>query len=152
MEVRGVAREVTVIDDFAHHPTAIATTLRGARGRYPGRRIWAVFEPKSISSSRKEFEQGYKDAFLEADRVVIGPVYYKERYETRYGVDKMMSVPAIVDSVRAHGVEVDHIESFDAIASRIGSEARPGDVVIVMSSGAFGGLHEKILGALGDDE
>ncbi len=149
MEVRGVAREVTVIDDFAHHPTAIATTLRGARGRYPGRRIWAVFEPKSISSSRKEFEAGYKDAFRNADRVVIGPIYYKERYETRYGLDKMMSVQSIVDSVRGAGIPADHIESFDGIASAVGAEAKPGDVVIVMSSGAFGGVHERILEALG---
>ncbi|HEU5161716.1 MAG TPA: UDP-N-acetylmuramate--L-alanine ligase [Thermoanaerobaculia bacterium] len=148
MEVRGVAREVTVIDDFAHHPTAIATTLRGARGRYPGRRIWAVFEPKSISSSRKEFESGYMDAFREADRVVIGPIYYKERYETRYGVDKMMSVQSIIDSVRGAGVPADHIESFDGIAERVAQEAEPGDVVIVMSSGAFGGVHDRILKAL----
>lgn len=149
MEVRGVAREVTVIDDFAHHPTAIATTLRGARGRYPGRRIWAVFEPKSISSSRKEFESGYMEAFREADRVVIGPIYYKERYETRYGLEKMMSVDRIVESVRQAGIPADQIESFDEIASTIAREAAPGDVVIVMSSGAFGGVHEKILTALG---
>ncbi|HEY0590661.1 MAG TPA: cyanophycin synthetase, partial [Thermoanaerobaculia bacterium] len=149
MEVRGVARDVTVIDDFAHHPTAIATTLRGARGRYPGRRIWAVFEPKSISASRKEFEEPYKEAFRNADRVVIGPIYYKERYETRYGIDKMMSVPAIVESVRAAGIPADHIESFDEIATAVAAEAKPGDVVIVMSSGAFGGVHERILQALG---
>ncbi|MGH9458035.1 MAG: UDP-N-acetylmuramate:L-alanyl-gamma-D-glutamyl-meso-diaminopimelate ligase [Thermoanaerobaculia bacterium] len=148
MEVRGIEREVTVIDDFAHHPTAIATTLRGARGRWPGHRVWAVFEPKSISSSRKEFEEGYKRAFREADRVVIGPVYYKERYETRYGLDKMMSIPAIVDDLRRAGVAADHIESFDEIAATVAAEAAPGDVVLVMSSGAFGGVHDKILEAL----
>ncbi|MGZ5433996.1 MAG: UDP-N-acetylmuramate--L-alanine ligase, partial [Thermoanaerobaculia bacterium] len=86
MEVRGVERGVTVIDDFAHHPTAIATTLAGARKRYPGQRIWALFEPRSISSSRKEFESGYIDAFHGADRVIIGPVFHRERYETRYGL------------------------------------------------------------------
>ena len=80
MEVRGVERGVTVIDDFAHHPTAIATTLNGARKRYPGRRIWALFEPRSISSSRKEFESGYIEAFHEADRVVIGPIFHRDRY------------------------------------------------------------------------
>src|SRR5947207_1837134 len=84
MEVRGVERGVTVIDDFAHHPTAIATTLNGARRRYPGRRIWALFEPRSISSSRKEFESGYIDAFHEADRVIVGPVFHKQRYMERY--------------------------------------------------------------------
>jgi UDP-N-acetylmuramate: L-alanyl-gamma-D-glutamyl-meso-diaminopimelate ligase len=145
MEVRGSERGVTVIDDFAHHPTAIATTLDGARRRYPGRRIWALFEPRSITSSRKEFEPGYIDAFHEADRVVIGPIFHRERYETRYGLDKMMSVPAILERLNADGVQTEQIDDFDRVADRVASEAMAGDVVVVMSSGAFGGVHEKIL-------
>jgi UDP-N-acetylmuramate: L-alanyl-gamma-D-glutamyl-meso-diaminopimelate ligase len=148
MEVRGVERGVTVIDDFAHHPTAIATTMAGARKRYPGQRIWALFEPRSISSSRKEFEAGYIDAFHEADRVIIGPVFHKQRYETRYGLDKMMSVETIVDRLAGDSIPAEQIDDFDAIAKRIADEAREGDVVLVMSSGAFGGVHEKILDAL----
>ena len=145
MEVRGVERGVTVIDDFAHHPTAIATTLRGARKRYPGHRIWALFEPRSISSSRKEFESGYIDAFHEADRVVIGPIFHKDRYESRYGLDKMMSVPEIVDRLRGDGIPAEQLDDIDRIAERVAADARPDDVVLVMSSGAFGGVHEKIL-------
>jgi UDP-N-acetylmuramate: L-alanyl-gamma-D-glutamyl-meso-diaminopimelate ligase len=148
MEVRGVERGVTVIDDFAHHPTAIATTVAGAKKRYPGRRIWALFEPRSISSSRKEFEAGYIDAFHEADRVIIGPVFHRERYETRYGLDKMMSVETIVDRLRQDEIPAEQIDDFDAIARRIAEEAKEEDVVLVMSSGAFGGVHEKILDAL----
>ncbi len=148
MEVRGVERGVTVIDDFAHHPTAIDTTLRGARGRYPDSRIWALFEPRSISSGRKEFEAGYMEAFKPAHRVTIGPIFHKQRYETRYGLDKMMSVPAIVESLRANGVETDHVEDIDEIAELVGREAKDGDVVLAMSSGAFEGIHEKILAAL----
>lgn len=148
MEVRGVERGVTVIDDFAHHPTAIATTVAGARKRYPDQRIWALFEPRSISSSRKEFESGYIDAFHEADRVIIGPVFHKQRYETRYGLDKMMSVETIVDRLGSDKIEAEHIDDFDRIAERIAGEAKDGDVVLVMSSGAFGGVHEKILEAL----
>ena len=145
MEVRGVERGVTVIDDFAHHPTAIATTLEGARKRYPGRKIWALFEPRSISSSRKEFESGYIDAFHQADRVVIGPIFHKQRYEERYGIDKMMSVPAILEHLGGDGVPVEQLDDFDAIAGRVAAEADDGDVIVVMSSGAFGGVHEKIL-------
>ncbi|MFZ2490323.1 MAG: UDP-N-acetylmuramate:L-alanyl-gamma-D-glutamyl-meso-diaminopimelate ligase [Thermoanaerobaculia bacterium] len=145
MEVRGVERGVTVIDDFAHHPTAIATTLYGAKKKYPGQRIWALFEPRSISSSRKEFEGGYIDAFHEADRVVIGPLFHRQRYETRYGLDKMMSVETIVEKLRGDGIEAEHIESFDALSARVAAEAREGDVIVVMSSGAFGGIHEGIL-------
>ncbi|HVG25546.1 MAG TPA: UDP-N-acetylmuramate:L-alanyl-gamma-D-glutamyl-meso-diaminopimelate ligase [Thermoanaerobaculia bacterium] len=145
MEVRGVERGVTVIDDFAHHPTAIATTMAGARKRYPGQRLWALFEPRSISSSRKEFEDGYIDAFHGADRVIIGPVYHRDRYETRYGLDKMMSVETINQRLSADGVQAEQIGDFDAIAERVAAEAKEGDVILVMSSGAFGGVHEKIL-------
>jgi UDP-N-acetylmuramate: L-alanyl-gamma-D-glutamyl-meso-diaminopimelate ligase len=148
MEVRGVVRGVTVIDDFAHHPTAIATTMEGARKRYPGQRLWALFEPRSISSSRKEFENGYIDAFHAADRVIIGPVFHRERYATRYGLDKMMSVETISERLRKDGIPADPIDDFDAIAQCVASEAKEGDVVLVMSSGAFGGVHEKILEAL----
>lgn len=145
MEVRGTENGVIVIDDFAHHPTAIATTLNGAKKRYPGHRIWALFEPRSISSSRKEFETGYIDAFHEADRVVIGPVYHKQRYESRYGLDKMMSVETIVDRLNRDRVPTQQIDDFDKIADLVAAEARPEDVILVMSSGAFGGVHEKIL-------
>ncbi len=148
MEVRGVERGVVVIDDFAHHPTAIATTLAGARRRYPGQRIWALFEPRSISSSRKEFESGYIDAFHEADRVIIGPLFHRERYATRYGLDKMMSVETIVESLTKDGIRADHITDFDEIARAVARDAHDGDIIVVMSSGAFGGVHERILAAL----
>lgn len=145
MEVRGSERGVTVIDDFAHHPTAIATTLAGARKRYPGRKIWALFEPRSISSSRKEFEEGYIKAFHEADRVIIGPIFHQDRYETRYGLDKMMSVEEIDRALARDSIRAEQIRDFDEIARRVASEAGEGDVIVVMSSGAFGGVHEKIL-------
>jgi len=148
MEVRGVERGVIVIDDFAHHPTAIATTLAGAKRRYPGQRVWALFEPRSISSSRKEFESGYIDAFHEADRVIIGPVFHRERYETRYGLDKMMSVETIVDRLKSDDIQAEQIDDFDDIARCVARDAREGDVIVVMSSGAFGGVHERILAAL----
>jgi UDP-N-acetylmuramate: L-alanyl-gamma-D-glutamyl-meso-diaminopimelate ligase len=148
MEVRGIERGVTVIDDFAHHPTAIATTLAGAHKRYPGRRIWALFEPRSISSARKEFESGYIDAFHQADRVVIGRVFHRNRYETRYGIEHMMSVETIVDRLNADSIPAQQIDDVDALARHVASEAQDGDVILVMSSGAFDGVHEKILDAL----
>ncbi|HUP50466.1 MAG TPA: UDP-N-acetylmuramate:L-alanyl-gamma-D-glutamyl-meso-diaminopimelate ligase [Thermoanaerobaculia bacterium] len=151
MEVRGVERGVTVIDDFAHHPTAIATTLDGARKRYPGRRIWALFEPRSISSSRKEFEAGYVDAFHEADRVIIGPIFHRQRYQERYGLEHMMSVPDMTARLEGDGIPAEQIDEFDSIAARVAAEAREGDVILIMSSGAFGGVHEKILERLRDE-
>ena len=80
--------------------------------------------------------------------LLIGPVFYKERYATRYGLDKMMSVETILERLNADGVQAEQIEDFDGIARHIAKEAREGDVVLVMSSGAFGGVHEKILSAL----
>jgi UDP-N-acetylmuramate: L-alanyl-gamma-D-glutamyl-meso-diaminopimelate ligase len=148
MEVRGIERGVTVIDDFAHHPTAIATTLNGARKRYPGRRLWALFEPRSISSGRKEFESGYVDAFHEADRVVIGPIFHKQRYAEKYGLDHMMSVPDIMNKLNADGIRTEQFDDVDAIADLVAREAGHDDVIVVMSSGAFGGIHEKILDRL----
>jgi UDP-N-acetylmuramate: L-alanyl-gamma-D-glutamyl-meso-diaminopimelate ligase len=145
MEVRGIERGVTVIDDFAHHPTAIETTLAGAKKRYPERRIWALFEPRSITSSRKEFEDAYIAAFHQAERVIIGPIFHKGRYETRYGLDKMMSVATIAERLNADGIRAEQIDDFDAIAEVVARDAREGDVILVMSSGAFGGVHEKIL-------
>ncbi|HUO85677.1 MAG TPA: cyanophycin synthetase, partial [Thermoanaerobaculia bacterium] len=148
MEVRGVERGVIVIDDFAHHPTAIETTLAGARERYPGRRIWALYEPRSISSGRKEFEKDYARAFRQADRVIIGPIFHRARFETTYGIDQMMSVPALVEDLEQNGVLAEQVDDFDAIAETVASEAEEEDVVIAMSSGAFGGIHEKILDRL----
>jgi len=77
--------------------------------------------------------------------VIIGPIFHRGRYETRYGLDKMMSVPSIVEHLDTDGVPVEQIDDFDAIAKRVAGDAREGDVVLVMSSGAFGGVHEKIL-------
>ena len=148
MEVRGIERGVTVIDDFAHHPTAVETTLQGARESYPGRRIWALFEPRSISAARKEFEEGYERSFRVADRVIVGPIFHKTRFETRYGLDKMMDVPAIVARLGESGVPSRHLDDFDEIAETVADEAEEGDVVIVMSSGAFGGVHTRILDRL----
>ncbi|MDX1582021.1 MAG: UDP-N-acetylmuramate:L-alanyl-gamma-D-glutamyl-meso-diaminopimelate ligase [Thermoanaerobaculia bacterium] len=145
MEIRGVERQVTVIDDFAHHPTAIETTLEGARNVFPGRRIWALFEPRSISSARKEFEKDYARAFRKADRVIIGPVFHLERFRTRYGLDKMMDVDDVAGTLTASGTPARHITDFEEIAETVANEAQEGDVVIAMSSGAFGGIHELLL-------
>lgn len=145
MEIRGVERGVTVIDDFAHHPTAIATTLEGARSVFPGRRIWALFEPRSISSARREFQDDYARSFRHADQVIIGPIFHRGRFETRYGLDKMMDVTRLTEELMAAGTPCRHMTDFEEIATAVAVEAEEGDVVIAMSSGAFGGIHERLL-------
>lgn len=149
MEVRGIVRGVTVIDDFAHHPTAIATTLDGARKSYPNRRIWALYEPRSATSARTQFEQGYKESFRKADLFILGPIFHKNRYGKSYPAESLMSVDGILEDLGANGIEAVHIESFDEIAEHVARKAKEGDVVIAMSSGSFGGIHDKLLEALG---
>ena len=145
LEVRGEPGGVTVIDDFAHHPTAVRETLAAARQRYAGRRLIAVFEPRSYTAQRREFQGAFASALAGADRVVLGALFHPERYDERTG----MSPDEVVASLRHAGVEADHIPDVDRIVTTLVSSLRAGDVVIVMSNGGFGGLHGKLLAALG---
>jgi UDP-N-acetylmuramate: L-alanyl-gamma-D-glutamyl-meso-diaminopimelate ligase len=99
MEVRGEARGVTVIDDFAHHPTAVRETIEAVRQRYGGRRLVAVFEPRSYTAQRREFQDDYRDAFAGADEVVLAGLFHPERYTA----ETAMNPHELVDGWRAAG-------------------------------------------------
>jgi UDP-N-acetylmuramate: L-alanyl-gamma-D-glutamyl-meso-diaminopimelate ligase len=144
MEVRGEVRGVTVIDDFAHHPTAVRGTLEAVRERYPGQRVTAIFEPRSYTAQRRQFQEDYRKALGLADRVVVAGLFHPERYDRTTGMDP----EELVGSIRSRGVPADHIPDVDEIVARVVAEAGPGDVLLVMSNGGFGGIHEKLLGAL----
>ncbi len=146
MQVRGVVNEITVIDDFAHHPTAIRETLRAARQKYPERRIVAVFEPRSWTTRKKIFQKDYPPAFAAADYVVITPIF--ESF--RLAADDQLSIDDVIVELRAQGKEAFSIEGADAIIAHLTPDLRPNDVVVVMSNGGFGGIHEKLLDALAD--
>lgn len=145
MEVRGVERGVTVIDDFAHHPTAVDETLRALRQRYAQNRLIAVFEPRSRSSRLSIFEDRYKDAFVHADQVIIAGVFNAEDAKT-YG--DVMNVQRLVDNISATGKPAETLPDADAIIERLLPELGDGDVVAIMSNGGFGGIHENLLIAL----
>ena len=145
MEIRGEARGVTVVDDFAHHPTAVAATLGAARRRFRGRRLIAVFEPRSYTAQRREFQEAYGTALREADQAIVAGLFRPERYDDATRLDPAQ----LVGSLRAHGVEADYEPAVDGIVRRVVRGARPGDVVLVMSNGGFGGIHERLLEALG---
>ena len=144
MEVRGEVRGVLVIDDFAHHPTAVQGTIEAVRQRWAGRPITAVFEPRSYTAQRREFQDAYGRALAGAERVVLAGLFHPERYDASTGMDPTELVAAI----RAGGVEADYIPAVDGIVEAVVSRARAGDVILVMSNGGFGGIHEKLLGAL----
>jgi UDP-N-acetylmuramate: L-alanyl-gamma-D-glutamyl-meso-diaminopimelate ligase len=143
LEVVGVADGVTVYDDFAHHPTAVAETLAGLRASHPDARIWAVFEPRSASSCRRVFQDDFARAFAGADQVLIAPIFRSALAES-----ERLSVPQLVRDLHARGQSAREAESLDDIVSGIADEHRAGDLVVLMSNGGFGGIHQKVLAAL----
>jgi len=145
-EVRGERRGVLVIDDFAHHPTAVRETIEAVRTAYRGRRLWAIFEPRSNTSKRKIFESEFATALALADRVVVAPVYQPDRVPD----GERLSVDNVVDEInREAGKERARlIEKTSDNAAHVVREAAAGDVVLVMSNGGFDGVHDKILQGL----
>ena len=146
MQVRGERRGVTVIDDFAHHPTAVRETLRALRQRYKGRRLVAVFEPRSWSSRLAVFQQDYVEALGQADYVVVASVFDQSKAAEKGSVLDTRELAAEVGA--ASRCPSHCIEGADEIVRRLAPELRAGDVVAVMSNGGFGGIHEKLLQAL----
>ncbi len=144
MQVRGVVRGITVIDDFAHHPTAVRETLQAAKQRYAGQRIVAIFEPRSYTAQRKEFQNDFTEGLLHADKVIISGLFHPERYDKNSAISPMEMIADIRDQKR----EADFIQSADEIVASLVQDLREGDVVVVMSNGSFGGIHEKLLNAL----
>ena len=141
LEVVGAAGGVTVYDDFAHHPTAVAETLAGLRAANPDARIWAVFEPRSASSCRRVFQDDFARAFAGADEVLIAPVFRSKLPEA-----ERLSVPQLVRrSARARAVGArSRVDRRHRRRHRRASTA-PGDLVVLMSNGGFGGIHRKLL-------
>ncbi|MGA7992710.1 MAG: Mur ligase family protein [Thermoanaerobaculia bacterium] len=147
MEVKGTAAGVTVVDDFAHHPTAVATTLAGAKRRFAGRRVWAVFEPRSMTAGRADFFESYVLALSCADAVALAAPFHRARL-SRPGGPGALDTQALVARLRASGIPAVTAEGPDALLASLLPELRPGDLVLAMSSGSFGGLPGKLLAAL----
>jgi UDP-N-acetylmuramate: L-alanyl-gamma-D-glutamyl-meso-diaminopimelate ligase len=147
-EILGESRGVLVIDDFAHHPTAVRETINAFRAAYPGRRIWAVFEPRSNTSRRSIFENEFAQALALADRVIIGALYMPEKVPE----GERFSVAKVIDETNrlAGNRHAIAIEVPEDIAAHLAGNALSGDIILVMSNGAFGGVHHKILRALAE--
>ncbi|MFY9552111.1 MAG: cyanophycin synthetase, partial [Thermoanaerobaculia bacterium] len=144
LEVKGERNGVLVVDDFAHHPTAVAGTLQAARARFPGRRLWALFEPRSNTAGRKMFEEDYGDSFAPADALVLAPVFHAQRLGPENRIDR----EALVRKFSSSGKPAFAPKTIDEIPEILRREIRPGDVLLLMSSGAFGGLPETLLDRL----
>jgi UDP-N-acetylmuramate: L-alanyl-gamma-D-glutamyl-meso-diaminopimelate ligase len=148
LEVRGQVRGVTVIDDFAHHPTAVRETLLATRAKYPGRRILAIFEPRSYTAQIKLFQQQLEDALAEADETIIARLFHPERYTA----ENAISPSEMLDKLRARGREASFIPAPDDIVAYLAPRLEGGEVVVIMSNGSFGAIHEKLLNALRERE
>ncbi len=144
-EIRGVARGITVIDDFAHHPTAVRETILAVKSRFPGQRVWAVFEPRTNTTRRDVFQEEYARSFDAADEVIVAPVDHPERAPEghRFNVEKLVS------DLLGRGLSAVYLpDGVGAIVERIARRARSGDAILVMSNGSFGGIHERLLESL----
>lgn len=145
-ELKGTVRNITVIDDFAHHPTAVRETIEAVRSAYPAQRIWAVFEPRSHTSRRRFFEQEFAQTLGCADRVVVAGLYQPDKIPQ---ADRLSPAEVVREINRSCGDRrAAFIEKPSEIPSYVAREARPGDIVLVMSNGGFDGVQEKILQAL----
>ena len=143
-EVRGEAGGVKVIDDFGHHPTAIAQTLQALRQRYPERRLWAIFEPRSNTTRRAVFQKQLPEALKMADGVFISQVAKLEQIPEQ----DRLNPEAVVEAIASSGRLAFYEANADAIVEKIVPQLQPNDVVTVFSNGGFDGIHEKLLAHL----
>jgi UDP-N-acetylmuramate: L-alanyl-gamma-D-glutamyl-meso-diaminopimelate ligase len=141
LELRGEAQGVKVIDDFGHHPTAVAQTLQALRHRYRGQRLWAVFEPRSNTTRRAVFQQQLPEALKLADGVFISQVARLEQIPE----DERLKPEKVVAAIAKAGRPAFYEQNADAIVDRIVPMLRPNDVVVVFSNGGFDNIHEKLL-------
>ena len=139
LEVIGEAAGVVVIDDFAHHPSEVAASLSALRQRFPGRRLVALFEPRSLSAGRRQFAADLAAALASADRVFLAPVFHRERLgEEGFDPDRMAA------DIERLGAEATTCRSNDELLEQALSDARPGDVLVTMSSGSFDGMPRRL--------
>ncbi|HEY5997503.1 MAG TPA: cyanophycin synthetase, partial [Candidatus Deferrimicrobiaceae bacterium] len=139
-EVVGEFGGVLVVDDFAHHPTAVRETIRAVRGRWPGRRVIAVFEPRSNTSRRNVFQKEFAQALAEADAVIVAGVFGAGKIPE----NERMSPGQLAASVLALGRDASFVAEVDDIVARLSEACRPGDLVLLMSNGGFGGIQQKL--------
>jgi UDP-N-acetylmuramate: L-alanyl-gamma-D-glutamyl-meso-diaminopimelate ligase len=147
LEVRGQARGVTVYDDFAHHPTAVRATLGALQeGGDSAGRLVAVFEPRSYTARTRRFQEEFAEALAVADRAIVAAAHLPGRIPE---ADRI-SEEDLVTSIRARGTEAEFVPSVDAIVAGLAPRLEPGDRVVILSNGGFGGIHDRLLRALED--
>jgi UDP-N-acetylmuramate: L-alanyl-gamma-D-glutamyl-meso-diaminopimelate ligase len=133
------------VDDFAHHPTAVRETIRGIHKRFPGKRVWAILEPRSNTLRRRTFESELTESLVEADRVTIAGVYQSDAIPE---TDRL-EPGRVVTRLLREGLKAATFNTVDEIVTHTAANAKKGDVLLVMSNGGFEGIHEKLLNKIG---
>ena len=148
MDVVGEVAGITVVDDFAHHPTALGVTIAAARQRWPGRRLVIAFEPRSITAARRSFHDAYLESLARADFVMVAPPFHRDRLDATEVLDR----EELAAALHAQGVESAMPGDGADLVERLLEILKPGDVVVGCSSGAFDGIHRKLIEALATGE
>ena len=140
LEVKAHVHGITIIDDFAHHPTAIAGTLKALRARYAGSRLWAILEPRSNTLRRRVLQGDLARSLAQADEVIVAGVFRSEAVPE----NERLELPALAAEIQQNGRRARLLADADAIVQTIAPELRSGDVVAILSNGGFGGIYEKL--------
>jgi UDP-N-acetylmuramate: L-alanyl-gamma-D-glutamyl-meso-diaminopimelate ligase len=140
LEVKAQVNGITIIDDFAHHPTAIAGTLKALRARYAGARLWAILEPRSNTLRRRVLQADLARSLAVADEVIVAGVFRSEAVPE----NERLELPELAADIQKHGKRARLIANADEIVQRIAPEMRSGDIVAILSNGGFGGIYEKL--------
>ena len=142
LEIKCEIAGITIIDDFAHHPTAIAASLQALRGRFAGRRLWAVLEPRSNTLRRNVFQRELVESLAHADEVVLASVFFKPTDALR--PEERLNVEQVVADLRKRAISARQLATVEEIVTEIAPALRPGDVVAILSNGGFGGIYDKL--------
>ncbi|MCM2283107.1 MAG: UDP-N-acetylmuramate:L-alanyl-gamma-D-glutamyl-meso-diaminopimelate ligase [Bdellovibrionaceae bacterium] len=140
-EIIGTPNQITVIEDFAHHPTAVKATIQSVQARYPKGKVFSVFEARSATSRRNVFQDDYAEALSVSQVLLLPPAFN----QTNIPEEQRFSTSRLVEDLKKRGTDVELCESVESIVDKIGSRAKPGDTVLIMSNGGFGGIYEKLL-------
>jgi UDP-N-acetylmuramate: L-alanyl-gamma-D-glutamyl-meso-diaminopimelate ligase len=144
LEVKAVVNGITIYDDFAHHPSKVKATINGLKKQFPRRKIWTVFEPRTATSKRKFMEDNYAQAFDDADKTIIAPLYLPQKVKT----DERLSVESLVNKINKRGKEAFYIHSVEEIVNFLSNNTHTGDIILIMSNGSFDNIHQRLIDKL----
>ncbi len=143
-EVLGEPNGVLVVEDFAHHPTAVRETVKGIKSKYKGRKLFGVFEPRSATSRRKVFQKDYVEAFQDCDEILLAKAFDQSKIDEQ----NRFSVEELVEDLQGSGKSAGAFDNVDQIVGSLVQKAKSGDLILIMSNGGFDGIYTRLLGAL----